>query len=337
MRLVLAGFGVIGQSFAELLLAKGKELAIDYGIVPQVVGVADSSGFAADEHGLDLVKLLREKREKGRVGGKKRERTTSEVIREMEAEVLIEATSTNIRSGEPALSHIRAAFESRKHVVTCNKGPVAVAFRALHELARHNGVQLRYSGSVGGGTPILAFGKTCAQGDDLVGMRGILNGTCNFILSKMEEESVPFKDALKEAQRLGYAETDPTLDVEGHDSAVKLVIAANHLMLSKAGIPDVRVKGITGVTLDELARAKKQGKAIRLLASAAADRLTVEPAVIERTDPLCITGAFNAVRFECRYSGPKVIVGKGAGGPETASSLLRDLIDIRGMINGVEH
>ncbi len=166
-------------------------------------------------------------------------------------------------------------------------------------------------------------------------MRGILNGTCNYILTRMEAEGVSFDVALKGAQEAGYAEADPSLDVDGFDTAVKLVITANHLLLSKAGIKDVKIKGIRGISSKEVSKARKEGKAVRLIASASRDgSLVVKPMTIEREHPLCISGANNAVEFECEYSGPKVIIGKGAGGPETASSLLRDLLEIRGKING---
>jgi homoserine dehydrogenase len=339
LRLVLAGFGVVGQSFARLLMAQEKELALTYGLVPQVVGIMDSSGWLLDEHGVDMKRALKTKKETGKVCAKGRggegQRRPADVIRDLEAEVLIEATPTNFKTGEPGFSHMKAAFESRKHVVTCNKGPVALAYYALHELARHNGVQLRFSGAVGGGTPVLDFGKTCSVGDQLTGMRGILNGTCNYILTKMEQQGVPFDEALDGAQKAGYAEADPSLDIDGYDSAVKLVITANHLLLSKAGVKDVRVRGIRGISSEEVLKTKKEERAIRLIASASSERgLVVEPTVIGRDHPLCINGANNAVEFECEYSGPKVIIGKGAGGPETASSLLRDLLEIRGRING---
>jgi len=335
LRLVLAGFGVVGQSFARLLMAQEKELATSYGLVPQVVGIMDSSGWLTDEHGIDLKKALRVKMETGRVAGRQASKRPTEVIRDLEAEVLIEATPTNFKTGEPGFSHMKAAFESKKHVVTCNKGPLAIAYYALHELARHNGVQLRFSGAVGGGTPILDFGKTCSMGDQLIGIRGILNGTCNYILTKMEWEGLPFDEALDGAKKAGYAEADPSLDIDGYDSAVKLVITANHLLLSKAGIKDVKVRGIRGISSKDVMKAKKDGKAVRLIASVSQESdLTVEPTLIEREHPLCINGANNAVEFECEYSGPKVIIGKGAGGPETASSLLRDLLEIRGRING---
>jgi homoserine dehydrogenase len=339
LRLVLAGFGVVGQSFARLLMAQEKELASTYGLVPQVVGIMDSSGWIVDEHGIDLKKALKAKKDTGKVtakGGKEEvSKRPGDVIRTLEAEVLIEATPTNFKTGEPGFSHMKAAFESKKSVVTCNKGPLSLAYYALHELARHNGVQLRFSGAVGGGTPVLDFGKTCSMGDQLTGMRGILNGTCNYILTRMEAEGVGFDEALDGAKKAGYAEADPSLDIDGYDSAVKLVITANHLKLSKAGVKDVKIQGIRGISSKEVLRMKDEGKAVRLVASGSPEKgLVVEPTVIGREHPLCISGANNAVEFECRYSGPKVIIGKGAGGPETASSLLRDLLEIRGKING---
>ena len=202
MRLVLAGFGVVGQSFARLLMAQEKELATSYGLVPQVVGIMDSSGWLIDEHGIDLKKALRVKAETGRRGGEGGgkggvQEAHGGDTRHSKRRSLIEATPTNFKTGEPGFSHMKAAFESKKHVVTCNKGPLAIAYYALHELARHNGVQLRFSGAVGGGTPILDFGKTCSIGDELIGMRGILNGTCNYILTKMEWEGLPFDEALE--------------------------------------------------------------------------------------------------------------------------------------------
>jgi homoserine dehydrogenase len=151
----------------------------------------------------------------------------------------------------------------------------------------------------------------------------------------MEDEGVSFDVALEGAKKAGYAEADPSLDVDGYDSAVKLVITANHLLLSKAGVNDVEVRGIRDVTSQDVLKMKREGRAVRLVASASPEEgLKVEPTVIERAHPLCISGANNAVEFECRYSGPKVIIGKGAGGPETASSLLRDVLVIRGSMNG---
>ena len=210
MRLVLAGFGVVGQSFAELLAHKQKELAGVYGLVPRVVAIVDSAGSVTDERGLDIARVIRSKRKLGSVRAKGEKRTTAEIIRQTEADVMVETTPTDFKTGEPGLGHMRAAFISKKSVITCNKGPLGVAFHALGELARHNSVQFRYSGAVGGGTPILDFGRTCSTGDEITKVTGILNGTCNFILTKMESDGLGFGEALALAQKEGYAETDPT-------------------------------------------------------------------------------------------------------------------------------
>lgn len=332
MRIILAGFGVVGRSFLLLVKEQSAQLARDYGFVPRVVAVLDSGGLALDERGLDPTKVIRTKEKTGRVGAP-RSLTEKEIISQTDADVLVEATPTNFRTGEPGLSHIRAAFLSKKHVVTCNKGPLGIAFQALQELARYNSVQFRYSGAVGGGTPILDFGKTCSTGDSVTRVTGILNGTCNFILTKMESEGLGFAEALAIAQREGYAEKDPSLDTNGYDSAVKLTIIANHLELSRSTVSEVKVQGIEGVSAREISKASGRGMAVRLLATA--DKgLSVRPVEVRRDDPLCVSGTYNAVKFDCRDSGPKVIVGKGAGGPETASSIVRDLIEIRGTMGG---
>ncbi|MGA2665700.1 MAG: homoserine dehydrogenase, partial [Nitrososphaerales archaeon] len=311
MRIVLAGFGVVGQSFAELLAQERRKLASSYGLVPRLVAVVDSGGSVVDEGGLDVAETIARKRKTGTVGraprggtagvrGERgddgeRARTTAQTITDTEADVMVETTPTEFRTGEPGLSHIRAAFISKKSVITCNKGPLGIAFHALRELARHNSVEFRYSGAVGGGTPILDFGRTCSIGDEITKVTGILNGTCNFILTVMERDRLDFSQALELAQREGYAETDPSLDVNGFDSAVKLAIIANHLGLSRATVRDVRVAGIADITPERLARAAEKGTAVRLVATADGSRLSVEPTLVPRDDPLCISGPYNAV------------------------------------------
>ena len=331
MRIVLVGFGVVAQSLCRLLLSKERELALSFGMVPRVVAMVDTRSFLFDDHGIDLARALKKKTRTGRAGNPRGTRNTADIIREVDGDVVVESTPTIFRTGEPALSHIKAAFQSKKSVVTTNKGPLAVAFRALIELAHHNGVYFRFSGAVGGGTPILDFGRSCARGDAIVGITGILNSTSNYVLTKMEEGGLGFEEALSMAQKEGYAEADPSLDVGGFDSAVKLVIMANFLLGRNATMGDVRITGIRGIDQERLREARAKGMAVRLMARAEGS-LTVSPVEIPSNDPLCISGPFNAVKFICENSGEKIIVGKGAGGIETASSVLRDLIEIRGLL-----
>jgi homoserine dehydrogenase len=254
--------------------------------------------------------------------------TASKVIESVEAEAMVEVTPTNIEDGEPALSYIKRAFKTEKHVVTTNKGPLALALPALTELADHNNVFLRFSGTVGAGTPVLEFAKKCLMGDRIVSIRGILNGTTNYILSEMDENRITFQEALEGAQKLGYAEADPTMDVDGYDAAAKLVIMANWIMKTKVTLKDVSITGIRNVTLQNLKDAAKKGTIIKLIGSIE-ESLKVEPTQISRHDPLAVDGALNAVTFVSEFAGEQTIVGRGAGGLETASAILRDLIDIK--------
>ena len=331
MRIILVGWGVVGQSFAKILLHRKRELVNNYGFRPRVVAVVDKGGAATDSKGLNLEKMLSLKAEKGTVAASNfglPSRSALDVIESIEAEAMVEVIPTNIEDGEPSLSHIKAAFRTGKHVVTTNKGPLALALPALTELADHNNVCLRFSGTVGAGIPVLEFAKKCLMGDKIVSIKGILNGTTNYILSEMDEKHITFQEALKGAQELGYAEADPTMDIDGYDAAAKLVIMANWIMDKKVTLKDVKINGIRDVTLQALEDAAKRGSTIKLVGSIE-ENLKVEPISISRHDPLAVNGPLNAVTFSSEFAGEQTIIGRGAGGLETASAILRDLIDIK--------
>jgi homoserine dehydrogenase len=255
--------------------------------------------------------------------------TGIDVIEEIDTDVVVESTPTDIETGGLGLSYIETALRRKRHVITTNKGPLAVALPALMEQATYNGVLLRFSGTVGGGTPILNFGKQCLTGDQLLSVQGILNGTTNYILTKMAESNTPLRAALREAQDAGYAEADPTYDVEGIDAAAKLVIIANWLMDRHITIKDVDITGISGVTLEAVHEAKQRDEAVKLICSIDGDAVAVKPRSIPITHPLCVSGTLNAVTFNTEHAGEITIVGHGAGGVQTAGAVLRDLIDIR--------
>ena len=326
------GWGVVGQSFAQILLRRKRELVKSYGFRPRVVAIVDRGGAATNPKGLDLEQMLSLKAEKGTVAANSKNghpgRSALDVIEAVEAEAMVEVTPTNIQDGEPTLSHIKTAFKTGKHVVTTNKGPLALALPALTELADYNNVYLRFSGTVGAGTPVLEFAKKCLLGDRIVSIRGILNGTTNYILSEMDEKHITFQEALEGAQKLGYAEADPTMDVDGIDAAAKLVIMANWIMDKKVILKDVKIRGIRDVTLQALEDAAKKGSTIKLIASIE-ENLKVEPTQISKHDPLAVGGALNAVTFVSEFAGEQTIIGRGAGGMETASAILRDLLDIK--------
>jgi homoserine dehydrogenase len=333
LRVILVGFGVVGQSFAKLLLSRSADLYSQYGLKPRIAACIDNKGSAVSPAGLDLERLLAAKRDKGTVGAYERSEKFNpiQVIENVEAEVVIECTPTDLVSGEPGTSHIISAMRTGKNVISINKGPLALAFPSLIELANYNGVMFRFSGTVGGGTPILEFAKRCLKGDRIMSFQGILNGTTNYILSKMEE-GLTYQDALKDAKEKGYAEAKPELDTDGYDAAAKLVIMANWIMGMKVTMKDVARTGISKVTVADVQRAQSHGNAIKLIASSDSRRLEVKPTEVSKKDPICVNGTLNAVTFASEHSGSQTIIGRGAGGMETASAILRDLIEIRDTI-----
>src|SRR3972149_1885484 len=264
MRIILIGYGVVGQSLTSMLLRRRHETVKDYGFNPKIVAIVDRGGAAINAKGLDLERMLALKKQKGTLLADLEfshpKMSPLEAIETVEAEVVVEVTSTNIKNGEPGLSHIKTAFRTGKHVVTTNKGPLALAFPALTELADYNKVYLRFSGTVGGGTPVLELAKKCLAGDKILAIRGILNGTTNYILTEMAEKRIPFQQNLDSAQKLGYAETDPSMDIDGLDPACKVVIMANWIMNKKLTLKDVDVQGIRGVTLEALEKAARRGR-----------------------------------------------------------------------------
>jgi homoserine dehydrogenase len=332
MRIILVGFGVVAKGVTTILVRRYAEKVKDYGFNPKIVAIADIDGAVINPRGLSPEKLevLKQTRpissdpEFGHP-----EMSAIDVIKSVEAEVVVEVTPVNIKNGEPALSHITTAFKTGKHVVTTNKGPLALAMPALTELADYNNVYLRFSGTVGGGTPMLEFAKRCLAGDRILAIRGILNGTTNYILTEMAQNRVTFQEALTNAQKLGYAEREPSMDIDGFDTACKVVILSNWIMNKKITLRDVDRTGIRDVSLQELDEASKRGNTLKLVGSIDCDKSTVKPMEIAKTNPLCVSGVLNAITFSTEFAGEQTLVGRGAGGPETASAVLRDLLDIR--------
>jgi len=330
MRIILCGFGVVGQSFAKLLESRSEDLYARYGLKPRIVGVFDRKGSANDPSGLDTSKLIDVKKKYGsvnRYSGAFDNTSGTQNINNLEAEVLIEATESNYKDAEPGMTHIIDAMKRGMHVISVNKGPLALAFPSLMELADYNHVLFRFSGTVGGGTPILDFAKNSLRGERIVSFDGILNGTTNYILTNMAD-GMSFDDALDDAKRMGYVEADESLDLDGLDAAAKLVILANWIMGMKVTMPDIKRTGIRKIDSADIKRAAEKNSAIKLIASCNKE-LTVAPKEIPTVDPLCVSGTLNAISFTSEHSGTQTIIGRGAGGIETASSILRDLIDIR--------
>ncbi len=325
MRIILCGFGVVGQSLCRLLESRDDTYS-QYGLATRIVAVSDSGGMVGDPGGLDMSQLYHSKEKSGTIAGCGN--TLTDMIKESEADVLIETTPSNYGNGEPGMSNIMSALKHGLHVISVNKGPLALAMPSLVELAQYNRVLIRFSGTVGGGTPILNYAKNSLRGERITSFRGILNGTTNYILSSMMTDGVTFEDALNDARTKGYVEADESLDLDGVDAAAKLVILANWVMGRKVTLGQVNRCGIRDVTVQDMRRATERDSAIKLVATCN-DTLEVAPVEIPKEDPLCVNGTLNAISFTSEHSGTQTIIGRGAGGMETASSILRDLLDIR--------
>lgn len=292
----------------------------------RIVGVSDSQGYLLSEKGLDLERLSRIKgtsdyHECFLTGG-----SSLELIERSGADIMVEATPTNIRDGEPGLTHIKTALTLGTHVVTSNKGPLVVASTDLKSLAKAKSCELRYESTVAGAMPVFSLVNECLQGDEIVKMSGILNGTTNFILSKMYFEGTSFEIALKEAQERGITEKDPAYDVDGIDAACKVIILANAIMNREARLGDVEMVGIRGITSEAVSLAKRSNYAIKLVGTIDKD-LEVAPKLVPINHPLCVHGTLNALFFETDLARELTLVGHGAG-KETVSAVLNDVISI---------
>ncbi|QIZ38832.1 homoserine dehydrogenase [Saccharopolyspora sp. ASAGF58] len=335
--LALIGFGGVNRALAALIEERGDELAQELGFALRVVAITDlRAGSLVDVDGLDLAPLLStapgELAFADMKGGSPDPRNEW-VIREVPADIVAEATFTNPADGEPAVSHVRWALEAGKHVCTTNKGPVALHGRKLRNLAAEHGVSFEFEGSVLSGTPVLRTAQRLLSGLRITGVEGIMNGTSNFILGRLED-GADFDAAVSEAQDLGYAEADPTADVEGHDVALKVMILANEVLGADLRSGDVFREGISGITAEDIKDAADKGLRWKLVGSATrrADGSVdarVAPIALSADHPLSgIAGPVNAVAFRTDLLGTVTVSGPGAGRIETAYALLSDIIAI---------
>lgn len=330
------GFGTVGRGLGDLLLEKREELARQLGLEWRVVAVSDIKvGSILDERGIDLeeaLKLADAGKSLETMPAQRKGLSALDMIKSSGADAFVEVTWINLTDGEPGYSHIKAALSLGKHVVTTNKGPIALYYRELVRLAQDNGVKLKFKGTVLSGTPAFNLFDGPLAGCSVHSIRGIVNGTTNLILSEMEEGR-GYEEVLKEAQRAGYAEADPTMDVEGWDAAAKATILANYFYGTDIKPSQVERKGISSITLDRVIKAKERGERIKLIARA--DRtesgadVSVSPVALPMADPLAnIMGVTNALTFSTDCLGDITIVGPGAGRRATGYSLLTDLLSI---------
>ncbi len=335
--IALIGFGGVNRALAELVATKNALWERELGFRLNIVAVSDLNlGSVISANGLDAKTLVEANFAKGgfgRLSGGSAEADNEAIIKTAPADIVVEATFTNPKDGEPAVSHCRWALNSGKHVVTTNKGPVAIAARELKALAKANGVHFEYEGSVMSGTPVIRMAEKTLAGAEIKGFEGILNGTSNFVLGRMED-GLDFASAVAEAQALGYAEADPTADVEGFDVRLKVVILANELLGADLRPEDVACNGISKLSPADIQAAAKAENRWKLVGSAVrnADGTitgSVAPKQLALGHPLAgVNGAGNAVSLNTELLGSVTVSGPGAGRIETAYALLSDIVAI---------
>jgi len=315
LKVGLAGLGTVGSSVISLLEHGRDKLVARCGRPIEIVAVCARS--RAKKRDVDLKKY-------------RWVADPLELSREPDIDVLVEVMGG---AGDPAKAAVEAALSSGKAVVTANKALLARHGQKLAAIAEKQGVALNFEASVGGGIPIIKTLREGLNGDSFTRIYGILNGTCNYILSRMEQDRLAFDDCLREAQRLGYAEADPAFDIEGHDTAQKLSILASLAFGTKLDPAAIYVEGISSITLADLDAADELGYRVKLLGVAVKTEAGIEqrvhPTMVPKDSAIAqVMGVTNAVTVDAAGLSPITLVGPGAGGMATASAVVSDLADI---------
>jgi len=338
-KIALIGCGNVGEGFLQILQEKAGWLKSQHNFEAKVVAICDKfRGNLVVPEGIDLGKLLPLLAHGQRINDYDPVQGNLsldplDMIENIEADIICELTPTDIKTGEPATSYIRKALRCGKHVVTSNKGPAALNYPELVKLARQNNVFFRVEGTVMSGTPVFSLFENGLSGNTVLSIRGILNGTTNFILSRMEESNLTYEEALAEAQKLGYAEADPTADVEGFDALAKVMILASVIFDHPLKMEEVERKGIVGIKPEDIRQALKRNERLKLIAQIKnhGGQITarVAPESLSLADPLArIMGVQNALVFELEPLGQIMIQGPGAGKKETGYAILNDILFI---------
>jgi len=343
IKLILIGLGNVGQGFLRILNEDNARLENDLGIRFDLVAISNLKfGNFVNPEGFNISALLAalDARDLSPFSAYRTDRSTAEMIEHTQAEYLLEASFTNFDTAEPALTYMRSAIGSGKNVVTANKGPIALRYQELRTLAENNKLKLGVEGTVMGGTPTMRMGMDILRAADIQKVQGILNGTTNFILTKMGAGQ-SYAEALAEAQALGFAEAEPTGDVEGFDAAGKVIILSNILMGTNLGFKDLSIEGISKLTIADVEKAKAQNAVWKLIGSvektAKGVKASVAPVMLPNTHPLAgVSGATNAITFTTKLMGDVTLIGAGAGRIETGYALLNDILMIEGSKHSLE-
>lgn len=335
-RLILCGLGNVGRTFARLIAERHGQVKEKYGLNLELAAAVDIGGAALSGQGsLPIEELLSHVEAGGSVetfeGYGRPGISGAEVISETAAEVLIETTPTNLKDGEPGRGHMVTALENGLDVVSANKGPLVLYYRDLLDLAKTKSCQIFMSAATAAALPALDVGLVCLAGADVLAVEGILNGTTNYILTRMHVEKCSYETALKAAQEMGIAETDPSLDVEGLDTRNKLLLITNRIFDKNFDLADVAVTGITGVTPEDIDNALETGKVIKLVGTGQIEnsevRLSVAPRVLDTDHPLAAVNYYEkGISYLTDTMGRVTVTGGKSSPVGAAAALLKDLI-----------
>jgi homoserine dehydrogenase len=315
LRLGIAGLGTVGTGLLDLLKKHGPEIARRAGRPIEVTSICARDRSRNRGHDLGRFAWFDK---------------AEALARSDSIDVFVELIGGE---GDPAKSAVMAALDSGKPVVTANKALLAHHGVALARLAEEKGVALNFEAAVAGGIPIVKTMREALAGNQATKVFGILNGTCNYILTKMAEEGRSFADVLKEAQQLGYAEADPTFDIGGFDTSHKLAILTSLAFGSEVNIEAIDIEGIEAVTLADIRNAGEMGFKVKLLGVAVSTAEGIEqrvhPTLVPKGSPVADTdGVFNAVVVHSDFAGDLMLEGRGAGAHPTASAVVSDIADI---------
>jgi homoserine dehydrogenase len=335
VNIIVAGFGRVGRAFWKVVEDKRKVCRERYGLDLVLKAVFKSDGGIFSDTPISMKSSLpgAPLRIQESPDWKPRLRVQN-IIGDLEPGVLVECTPSDLRTGEPGLSHLMAALEKGWHAAAASKGALVLRFKELAGLARQNGLQLKFSGAAAAALPTLDVGIQSLAGADVLGIEGILNGTTNFILTRMGE-GMDSEQALREAQNKGIAEPDPTLDIDGWDTACKLLLICNAVMKTDFGLNEVQVEGIRGISHNLVIKAGQLGKAIKLMGKCAKDerdapwKLEVGLALLSPSHPLYgVNETTKGITFYTDTMGSVTVTGGRSDPLGTGAALLKDIIGI---------
>jgi homoserine dehydrogenase len=333
LRLAIVGFGRVGQEFTRLLLSKREWLLNAMGLDVKILAIADSmKGSLVSENGLDLRRVLGTVESEGTLMSYGQEFTdipTVGILEHCNADVMVELTSLNIDTGQPAIDHVKTAFEMGMDVITTNKGPIAFAYDKLKAMASAKNVDLRFEGTVMDGTPVFNLVERTLPGCRVEAISGILNSTTNFILGMMER-GVTMENALEEAKRLHITEADPSIDIDGWDAAVKIAALANVLMDASTTPKGVEREGIRNISLENIRQTASKGKKVKLVANAERNagvvKTEVAPKLVGPENAFwCLNGTSSALTLKTDLMGKITIIEDEPTLAQTAYAILSDM------------